>query len=101
MFYFVILFIVTALQDQINEIAKLVKTVIKGKGKKTEDEQKTKKSQYVKKFRYGEAGSSKAAAAISSSSSDSSDSSDTSDQRKSQKGAPKNKNKKANKQIIS
>ena len=100
MFYFVILFIVTALQDQINEIAKLVKTVIKGKGKKTEDEQKTKKSQYVKKFRYGEAGSSKAAAAISSSSSDSSDSSDTSDQRKSQKGAPKNKNKKANKQII-
>jgi hypothetical protein len=100
LFYFVILFIVTALQDQINEIAKLVKTVIKGKGKKTEDEQKTKKSQYVKKFRYGEAGSSKAAAAISSSSSDSSDSSDTSDQRKSQKGAPKNKNKKANKQII-
>ena len=99
MFYFVILFIVTALQDQINEIAKLVKTVIKGKGKKTEDEQKTKKSRYVKKFRYGEAGSSKAAAAISSSS-DSSDSSDTSDQRKSQKGAPKNKNKKANKQII-
>ena len=100
MFYFVILFIVTALQDQINEIAKLVKTVIKGKGKKTEDEQKTKKSRYVKKFRYGEAGSSKAAADISSSSSDSSDSSDTSDQRKSQKGAPKNKNKKANKQII-
>ena len=66
MFYFVILFIVTALQDQINEIAKLVKTVIKGKGKKTEDEQKTKKSQYVKKFRYIEAGSLKAAAAISS-----------------------------------